>query len=427
MSKKKSIIGLSVSVAIIIFMAVFTFIPSFPVGIYDYKSPVNLIKLGLDLKGGVYVTFRADEESYSGEDFDSAIAGTAVVLQDRLAGKGYTEAVVTVVDRTNIRVEIPDVDDPDDVFSILSKPAKLEIRLFSADGTIVTDPSNIVSAKAYYDSSSSSWGVMLTLNAQGARDMSSKTASLNFGTDRIYFMLDGEEISSPTIQGHITGRTSSITGQASAEAAQALAIQISSGAFELNFVDEPLEIRAIGARLGEEAINTTLIAGVITIILIFAFMIGIYGLLGVAASMALICYTILVVLMMAFIPFAQLTLPGIAGIILGIGMAVDANIIIFERTKDEFRAGKTLIASINAGFNKSLSAILDSNITTILAAIALWIFSSGPVQGFAIILIFSILASLVSSLFFTRLFIKFILPLQPTNHKLYSLRLAEVK
>lgn len=421
MKKKKSIIGLSVTVAIIIVVTVFTFIPTFPIGIYDYTSPVNLIKLGLDLKGGVYVTFRADEDAYTGDDFDSAIAGTAVIMQDRLAAKGYTEAVVTVVDRTNIRVEIPDIDDPDDVFNILSKPAKLEIRLLAEDGELVTDSSNIVSAQAYYDSSTSSWAVMLTMNTKGANDISAKTTGLNYGTDMIYFILDGSVLSSPTVSGHITGKTSSITHIADAETAQSLAIQISSGAFEIEFTDEPIEIRAISARLGEEAISTTFIAAIVIIALIAVLLVALYGLFGVASSIALICYTVLVVLALAFLPFAQLTLPGVAGIILGIGMAVDSFVLILERVKDEFRAGKSLIASVESGFSKTLGTILDSNITTLIGAIALWIFASGPVQGFAITLVFSIVASLISSLLITRLLIKLILPLQPNNPKLYRL------
>ena len=151
MSKRKSIICLSILVIVMLFVGVFSVMPSFKVGLYDYQSPLSQIKLGLDLKGGVYVTFEVDEESLEDvEDVDSAITNTAKIMQDRLAAKGYTEAVVTAVNSTsgakNIRVEIPDVSNPDEAFEILSKPASLEIRMKSETGELATESTNIVSA-----------------------------------------------------------------------------------------------------------------------------------------------------------------------------------------------------------------------------------------------------------------------------------------
>lgn len=428
MTKKKSIIWLIVIALLILFVGVFTVISSFPVGVYDYKSPLSQIKLGLDLKGGVYVTFEAKTTDSDGnpiENFDDALAGTAMSIQKRLAAKGYTEAVVSVVNQTNLRVEVPDVDDSSDVFSILAKPAKLVVRVKDSEtGTIALSPENITSAAAYYDTDTSSYGVSLTLNSEGQKQISEATKSLNYGTDRIYFLLDGEIISQPKVSGHISGKYSSITGLEDATTASDLAIKINSGAYPIEFVDKALEVRTISPKLGEDAISSMLIAGGITLVLIFVFMILLYGVMGVAASIALVCYTILMILALAILPFAQLTLPGIAGIILGIGMAVDANIIIFERIKDEYRnshENKTISTCIHNGFSKALSAILDSNITTIIGAIVLWIFSTGTVQGFAITLLFSIIISMISSLLLTRTFLKLLYPLSPTNAKAYRL------
>ena len=416
MSKRKSIICLSILAFIMVFLAVFSVI-NFQVGVYDYKSPISQIKLGLDLKGGVYVTYEVDEESLEGlsaSEVDAAITDTAKIMQDRLAQKGYTEAVVTAVDNTNgaknIRVEIPDVDNADEVFDILAKPAKLEIRILSETGNIVTDASNISSAKAGYSSDDNTYGVYLTFNDKGLKELSNATTGLNYGTDKIYFILDGTVISSPTVSGAITGNPSFISGLPDIESAEALAVQINSGSYQLQF-KEQIEYRVISATLGEEAIQTVLIAGVVSIVVIVAFMIIFYGMYGVAASLALFCYTILMILALAFIPFAQLTLPGIAGIILGIGMAVDANIIMFERIKDEYRSAKSFRSSYEDGFRRSLSAILDSNITTLIGGITLWALATGSVQGFAITLVFSVVISLFSAIVITRLFVNLLMPI----------------
>lgn len=432
MSKKKSIICLSILVFVMLFVAVFAVMPSFKIGVYDYQSPLSQIKLGLDLKGGVYVTFEVDPESLEGiENEDEAITRTATIMQNRLAAKGYTEAVVTAVNSTagakNIRVEIPDVDNPDEVFDILAKPAKLEIRIKAKDGTLVTDSKNIISASAVPDTSNAgNYLVQLRLNKQGQSDMAKATSGLNYGTDKVYFLLDGEVISEPTVSGQITGEYSQISGEMDFDQAEALAIQISSGAYEISFKDQ-IERRVISPTLGEEAIQTVLIAGVVSLVLIVFFMVLIYGMYGVAASLALLGYSILMILALAFLPFVQLTLPGIAGIILGIGMAVDSNIIMFERIKDEYRAGKSFRSAYQDGFKRSLSAIIDSNITTLIGGITLWVLATGSVQGFAITLVFSVVISLFSALVMTRLFANLLMPITKEEPRLYKLKRLEVE
>lgn len=442
MSKKRAIIWSSVFLVILLFFGVFTFTPLSNVGkngVYDYVPPINLIRLGLDLKGGMSVTYEIDTElldngTISASTFADNISETAKSLQRRLSAKGFTEAVVTSVSGGStgyaIKVEIPDVSDTAEVFDILSKPAVLKIYMADSAGTapdynkVAFDASNIESASAYYDTSTSGWAVSLTLNTAGQKQVSDATINAATTSTKIYFMLDGQTISNPTVSTHINGKYSSITGLGDDAAyAQTLALQINSGAYAVSFSNIG-ESRTIGARLGEDAIRTTLISGVIILALICLFMIVIYGFFGIAASFALLFYTIMIILALAFIPFAQLTLPGIAGIIIGIGMAVDANIIIFERIKDEYKLGRSFDVSITNGFKASLSAILDSNITTLIGGIVLYIVATGPIQGFAITLIFSIVLSLFSSLVLTRLFIKFITPF--TNRpSLYKLKEAK--
>ena len=434
MSKRKSIICLSILVFVMLFVAIFSVMPSFKMGLYDYQSPLSQIKLGLDLKGGVYVTFEVDEESLEDvEDVDSAITNTAKIMQDRLAAKGYTEAVVTAVNSTsgakNIRVEIPDVSDPDEAFEILSKPASLEIRMKSETGELATESTNIVSAVAVVDRDNTEYyAVQLQLNREGQSDMAYATSAskISHGTDKVFFMLDGEVISSPTVQGQISGEYSTISGQMTREQAEALAIQISSGAYEISFKDQ-IERRVVSATLGEEAIQTVLIAGVISIVLIVVFLVLLYGAFGVAASLALFGYTVLMILALAILPFVQLTLPGIAGIILGIGMAVDANIIMFERIKDEYRNGKSFRSAYEDGFKRSLSAIIDSNITTLIGGITLWALATGSVQGFAVTLVFSVVISLFSALLMTRLFANLLMPITGEEPALYKLNRLEVE
>ncbi len=435
MSKKKSIICLSILVFVMLFVAVFSVMPTFQVGLYDYKSPLSSIKLGLDLKGGVYVTFEVDQESLENvENVDDAIANTAKIMQDRLAAKGYTEATVTAVNNStsginNIRVEIPDVSDPDEVFDILAKPAKLRM-LVGKTREEITKSTNIISATAVIDTSSGAgeYAVQIRMNNEGKNDLMNATRGMSSG-DEIIFTLDGKEISKPTLKenGPLITDTSIITGMKTWEDAEALAVQISSGAYEISFKDNEIERRVISATLGEEAIQTVLIAGIVSLVVIVVFLILIYGIYGVAASLALLGYTILMILALAYIPFVQLTLPGIAGIILGIGMAVDANIIMFERIKDEYKSGKSFRSAYEDGFRRSLSAILDSNITTLIGGITLWVLATGSVQGFAITLVFSVIISLFSALVMTRLFTNLLMPITKEKPNLYKLKRLEVE
>ena len=235
--------------------------------------------------------------------------------------------------------------------------------------------------------------------------------------------LDGEVISAPKVNQAITGGQGYIEGNFTAESAQQLAMLIQSGALPLDI--EQIEVRTISATLGEDALSTSMTAAVIGVLLVIVFMLVIYRLPGVMASLALLIYILIDLFLLAVIPGVQLTLPGIAGIVLSIGMAVDANVIIFERMKEEMRAGKTVRASVESGFKRAFSAILDSNITTIIAGLVLMIFGAGTIKGFAITLTIGVVCSMFTAVVVTRFLLRQMVGLNFTNHRLYGVRDAK--
>lgn len=227
-------------------------------------------------------------------------------------------------------------------------------------------------------------------------------------------------ISSPTINSAITNGEAIITGFKTSAEAQERANQIMSGTFDVAL--ELKESQTISPTLGENAMTYGLIAGIVGFVLVIAFLCVIYRMLGVAASFALVIYVIIYLFFLAVLPWVQLTLPGIAGILLSIGMAVDANIIIFERIKDEYRGGKSIMAAYHAGFKKALFAILDSNVTTVIACILLMLLGTGSVGGFALTLLVGVLVSLFTALIVSRLLVKYFINLNSYNAKLYNLK-----
>ena len=263
--------------------------------------------------------------------------------------------------------------------------------------------------------------VQFTLNDEGAAAFATATAE-NIGST-ISIELDGEVISAPKVNQAITGGQGYIEGNFTAESAQQLAMLIQSGALPLDI--EQIEVRTISATLGEDALSTSMTAAVIGVLLVIVFMLVIYRLPGVMASLALLIYILIDLFLLAVIPGVQLTLPGIAGIVLSIGMAVDANVIIFERMKEEMRAGKTVRASVESGFKRAFSAILDSNITTIIAGLVLMIFGAGTIKGFAITLTIGVVCSMFTAVVVTRFLLRQMVGLNFTNHRLYGVRDAK--
>ncbi len=404
-------------IVVVILLAAFGALAIFGlnIGALEIKPLVEGISQGLDLRGGVSAVYEAQDEGQS--DFASLLSGTMAVLRNRLTNQGFTEATVTQQGTNRIRIEIPDVDDPNEILNIIGQPAHLEFK--TADGETIMDGSAVVSAEmGYLDGQPV---VQFTLNDEGATAFATATAE-NVGST-ISIELDGEVISAPKVNQAITGGQGYIEGNFTAESAQQLAMLIQSGALPLDI--EQIEVRTISATLGEDALSTSMTAAVIGVLLVIVFMLVIYRLPGVMASLALLIYILIDLFLLAVIPGVQLTLPGIAGIVLSIGMAVDANVIIFERMKEEMRAGKTVRASVESGFKRAFSAILDSNITTIIAGLVLMIFGAGTIKGFAITLTIGVVCSMFTAVVVTRFLLRQMVGLNFTNHRLYGVRDAK--
>ena len=350
------------------------------------------IELGLDLAGGVSVTYEVNEENPSQTDMDD----TRYKLQLRVQNYS-TESEVYQEGSNRLTVEIPGATNANEILEELGKPGDLSFQ--TEDGTEVLTGANIKSAEAgtYDENGINNYVVSLTMDEAGKEAFADATAA-NIGKP-IYIYYDGQVVSAPTVQSAITEGECVIENMESYEEAEELASTIRIGALPLTLTE--VQSNVVGARLGQDAIDTSLFAGAIGIVVIFLFMTILYRIPGLMSGFALLGYVILNLL--AINGFnATLTLPGIAGVILAIGMAVDANVIIFTRIKEEINAGKTVINAIETGYHKALSAILDGNITTLIAAAVLWIKGSGTVKGFAQTLAIGIILSMFTALFVTK-------------------------
>ena len=351
------------------------------------------IPLGLDLSGGVSITYQVVDDNPSAED----MSDTIYKLTKRVESYS-TESNVYQVGDDRITVEIPGVTDANSILEELGNPGSLEFQ--TSDGTVFMTGDQVADAKAVTttnDYGNKEYVVQLTLTDDGAETFAEVTAD-NVG-NYLPIVYDGEVISYPQVKSAISGGVATISGMSSYEDAETLATQIRIGSLSLQL--EELESNVVGAQLGSKAIETSLLAAGIGLILVMIFMIFMYRVPGVAASIALAVYTTLMVSIL-YLYDITLTLPGIAGIILGIGMAVDANVIIFARIREEIASGKSVQVSMKIGFQKALSAILDGNITTFIAAIVLMALGSGTVKGFAYTLMISILVSMFTALVVTR-------------------------
>lgn len=371
------------------------------------------LPLGLDLRGGVYVEYSAAQPEDTEASFDSLMNGTMQIIQSRLTDKGYAESTVQRIGGDGIRVEIPDVTDPKAILDLIGEPALLEFK--DPMGTTFMTGEMIERAEPSIDNDGG-YVIAFKLNSEGTKlfaDMTSKNIGKTLG---IY--LDGEELLSPTVQTAITNGQGTITGMGTAERATKIAAQIQSGALPLKLTQQKVD--TVSATLGDDALSRSVLAGMIGIVLVMLVMILRYRMNGVVSSWALVIYVITLFWLIATIPGTQLTLPGLAGIVLGIGMAVDANVIIFERFNEEVRAGRSLKAAVRAGFHNAMSAILDANVTTLIAAIVLLWKGTGAIQGFARTLLFSVIVSLFTSLVVTRFLMKQLLKVKSWDASLFT-------
>ena len=400
-------------VAIIVVVAVCAYLGLCGFGkgtMINYLKPWgDAISLGLDLRGGVYTVYQA--ENNGDPDFDTKMESTVSILTSRLTRQGFTEATVTRQGSDRIRVEIPNVSDPNQILTIIGTPAQL--YFVDESGNNLMEGAMVKNAQAAQDQDGKPC-IAFELTDEGAKIFAEATAA-NLGKT-ISITLDGETISRATVNTVIAGGKGEITGNFTADEAKNLATLILSGALPLNLTQ--LEVSAISATLGVEALDRAIQAGIIGVALVMLFMLFRYRLCGLVADIALTIYIMIVVLLLA-LTGAQLTLPGVAGIILGIGMAVDAKVVIFERIREEVKNGRPIGSAVRKGFSNALSAIIDSNVTTIIAAVVLYAFGTGSVRGFALTLGIGVATSLVTAVFVTHKLLDIFADLGIKNQKLY--------
>ncbi len=371
-------------------------------GIFDEGA----VTLGLDLAGGSVITYRAKTND-SGDALDVGMNSIVTVMRDRLDNQGLTEALCYRAGDDMVTVEIPDVDDPNEAIQSFMQTAKLTFR--DSSGNVILEGKHVINASAGQDQNRTTgemeYGVSLELNSEGAKLFAeaTKTAAQNGTNIGIY--IDDNRISNPSVSSEyastgITGGKAWISGSfKSAVEVERLAGNINAGA--LRYELERVEQRTVGATLGAKSLSRSLIAGGIGLLLVIIFMCVYYKLSGVMASVALVGYCGLFALaLMAF--KTNLTLAGIAGVVLSIGMAVDANVVIFERMKEEIDSGKSVKAAIKGGFHRAFWAIFDSNVTTLIACGVLLALGSGTIKGFATTLLIGVVLSLFTALVVTR-------------------------
>ena len=368
------------------------------------------LPLGLDLRGGMYVEYSGKAPEGSEANFDDLVEGTISIIRQRLGDKGYNEANVQRLGVDGIRVEIPNVQD-DTVLDLIGQMA--EMKFIDPDGEVIMKGDQVKTATYVYLDGKHQ--IRFTLTDEG-REKFAESTSKNVGR-RIKITLDDETLVDATVQQAITDGTGLISGSYTQEEALTTAAQIQSGALPLELTQQKVD--KVSATLGQDALSSSVKAALIGIVLIMLLMILRYRLNGLIASWALTLYIIILFLLIALFGI-QLTLPGLAGVVLGIGMAVDANVIIFERFNEEARKGRSAKAAVRAGFKNAMSAVLDANVTTLIAAIVLLIFGTGSIQGFAKTLLLGVLVSMCSAILITRFLMNRFVNAGATDMKLYT-------
>lgn len=387
---------------------------------YDYDGVFDEergIRKGIDLAGGSVISFQADASNPSEEEMDVAEA----IFQTRLNSQGYSEARISR-DGDKITVEIPSVFETDSAANLLGSMAKLTFT--DSDGNVVLDGAEDIKTAEYAYEPVTNGGnaeniVRLTFNDNAVEKFAKATreaAAKPEGSNYIAIMMDDQRISAPRVEKEINSNNCVIFGEFTTESAKQLANQIKSG--QLPFSLTVITKDTVGAELGKDALPTSLTAAGIGIVLIMIFMVIIYGINGLIADLALLIYVGIVSLILG-LARVNLSLSGIAGVVLSIGMAVDANVIIFERMKEELKNGKTVKAAVDAGFNKAFSAILDSNVTTIISCVVLYLSGIGAVTGFALTLGIGVVVSMFTAVVITKFLLRQLVYLNVTNRKLF--------
>ncbi len=392
------------------------------------------VRLGLDLVGGSIITYEAMiEEEMDADTLDANMNAVESMLRSRLDQLELFEATIYRAGDKRITVEIPSITNPEEAVQKLGSTAKLQF--LDADGNLVIEGKEVEKSEAL-NGAVDQTGILqnyvkLTLNSEATSKFTEATkvaANAAEGKNYIDIQLDGETISMPHVGSEykntgVSGGTVIITGGFTPEDANWLANVIAAG--QLPFELEEVELRSVGAQLGVRALETSVQAGLIGVLLVMVFMIIVYRLPGVVASISLTFYTVIVLICLSALK-VNLSLPGIAGIILSIGMAVDANVVIFERIKEELKIGKTIKASIDSGFDRAFGAILDSNVTTMIAAVVLYFFGTGTIKGFALTLGLGIVVSMFTALTVTHFLLNRMVDFKLNNLKFYGVSDKEV-
>ncbi len=409
--KTKSLVTLCVTLLLIVLIGALA-INGMQIGKYIVKPVGRAISLGLDLRGGIYAVYQGDTTA---EDFDTQMDATVTIMINRLTAEGYTEATVTRQGSDRIRIEIPDVQDPNEILTIVGTPAHL--TFIDPNGEVILEGDDVKRASPAYDQENGNAPIIaFELNDEGTKAFAEATQT--YLGQIISIKLDETTLTAPRVESAITEGRGIINGFSDIQEAATIANLIMSGALPLNIT--LIESSAVSATLGVDALSTSLTAGIIGVILIMLFMIAMYRIPGVVADLALCIYMLIVFYALALVPGVQLTLPGIAGILLGIGMAVDGNVIIFERFREEYRSGRSIESAAQRGYKNALSSIIDSNVTTIIAAIVLVRFGTGSVKGFAITLLIGVIVSMLSSIVITRFLLNQATKLGVDNEKLWT-------
>lgn len=419
--KKKSITILCFGVVIAILLNIVAFV-GFNIAGFQYGGmldPDKGIRKGIDLAGGSVITLQAEAENPT----DDQMSVVESIFQTRLTNAGYTEARISRSEGGKITVEIPSVFDTDSVADLLGAMAKLSF--VDADGNQILDGATDIKDASYQYSATTQGGnathhVQVEFNSEAKSKFAEATrkaaAQSSTGKNYISIMMDDTVVSSPRVSEEINSDSCVITDDFTAETAQNLANQIKSGQLPFNL--KTISQETVGAELGSNALPTSLLAAAIGILLIMIFMVVMYRIPGLIADLSLLIYVGLIGLAMGVL-HTNLSLSGIAGIVLSIGMAVDADCVIFERVKEEMKAGKTIKASVESGFNKAFSAILDSNVTTIITCVVLYISGIGTVTGFATTLGIGVVLSMFTAIVITKFFLRTLVNVGIKNRALF--------
>ncbi|KPU28013.1 preprotein translocase subunit SecD [Caloranaerobacter sp. TR13] len=392
-------------------------------GKYEITPAKENMKLGLDLEGGVFVVLEAQTDA-QGAELEKKMEQAKAIIRQRVDGLGVAEPNIVLEGKKRIRIELPGVKNAQDAIDIIGKTAQLQF--IDPKGNVVVTGKNIKRSEVTYQLNREKGReepvVALEFDKEGTKKFAEATRELiknaNSKDRIIYIVLDDEVISSPVVSGTITDGKAVITGGFTVEKASKLATLIRAGALPVEMKE--IQTSVIGPTLGLTSLDKSIYAAKIGLILIFLFMLIYYRIPGLIADLGLTIYILLVLGAMIYLD-ATLTLPGIAGLILSIGMAVDANVVIFERIKEEIRAGKTLRAAVDSGFKRALRTVIDANVTTFIAGVVLFKFGTGPIKGFAVTLLIGLVASMVTAVFITKYLLKLTIKMNITkNTKLYG-------